>query len=83
MLALTKYRLELGMSINQLADAADVNPRTIQYHENGKTQIAYPNTALKIVVALGVGMWDVYQYDNDRMLVCKEVEESNGATKAG
>jgi len=66
------------MSINQLADAADVNPRTIQYQEKGRTQIAYPKTAKKITDALGVGLWDVYACvysDNYRLqLVCKEVE---------
>lgn len=74
MLTLTKYRLELGMSINQLADAAEVSPKTLQYQENGRTQIAYPKTAKKISDALGVDLWDVYQCVYDRQLVCREVE---------
>ena len=72
MLALTKYRLELGLSINQLADAADVNPKTLQYQENGRTIVVYPKTARKITDALGVGLWDVYQCVYDRQLVCRE-----------
>ena len=74
MLALTKLRLELGMSMFQLATAAEVSAKTVQFQENGTTQIVYPKSAKKIAEALGVGMWDVYQYDNDRTLVCKEIE---------
>ena len=74
MLALTKFRLELGMSINQLATAADVEPKTIQYQEKGRTIVSYPKTAKKIAEALGVGLWDVYDYELSGQLICREVE---------
>jgi len=62
------------MSINQLANAADVEPKTIQYQEKGRTVVAYPKTAKKIIEALGVGLWDVYECRHNGVLVCKEVE---------
>ncbi len=74
MLALTKLRLELGMSMFQLATVADVSPKTVQYQENGTTQIVYPKSAKKIAEALGVGLWDVYDYQLTGQLVCREVE---------
>ena len=74
MLVLTKIRLELGMSIKDLADLSGVADDTIYYIETGRTQSSRPYIAKKLVDALGVGMWDVYQCVYDRRLRCKEVE---------
>jgi len=75
MLALTKLRLERGMSTKDLADLSGVDDDTIYYLESGRTQSPRPHIAKKIVDALGVGMWDVYQCEyDDRRLRCKEVE---------
>jgi len=74
MLALTKLRLELGMSISQLANAADLDYQTVYYQEVDGRYAARPQTAKKIVEVLGVGLWDVYKCDNDRRLVCRGVE---------
>ena len=74
MLALTKYRLELGMSMNQFAIFAGVSPQTLQQQEKGKTKNLYPNTAKRITEALGVSLWDVYECRHNGVLVCKEVE---------
>ena len=74
MLALTKIRLEQGMSMNQLAIAANIDCHTIYAHEADNGHTVYPKTAKKIVDALGVGLWDVYKCVQDRRLVCKEVE---------
>lgn len=64
-ISLKSSRMKKGLSVRQLAKAADVNPVTISKIENGISKPT-PSTAKKICDAIGVSFDELFELTSEK-----------------